>query len=207
MTFMKITLNKRSLLRKILVMLVCAVVVAIAYFELGHRYNFGHFVAYGLHVDVLSEDVSIGIPGQKKMYKAELSNFSFWPVRLEACDYLTDAFGRGTEYPYAVQRWDSASSSWQTIVAPNGDDFCHPVPLSTIETHRTSRRLWPGMQVQVMEGEATGAREPFQKDDKARFIVFKRLGKEVDWRNAVASESFIIEDEVSRESVPFRVKH
>jgi len=188
-------------------MLVSAVVVAIAYFELGHRYNFGHFVPYGLHVDVLSEEVSIGIPGQKKMYKAELSNFSFLPVRLEACDYLTDAFGRGTEYPYTVQRWDTVSNGWQTIVEPNGDDFCHPVPLSTIETHRVSKRLLPGMYVQVMEGEATGAREPFQKDDKARFIVFKRLGKEVDWRNAVASEPFIIEDEVSRQNVPFRVKH
>src|SRR5215510_8172793 len=121
---MKFSLNKRSLLRNLLLMLVCAIVVAIAYFEGGHKYNFGHFVPYGLHVDVLSEEVSIGIPGQKKMYKAELSNFSFWPVKLEACDYLTDAMGRGTEYPYAVQRWDKASASWQTIVKPNGDDFC-----------------------------------------------------------------------------------
>jgi hypothetical protein len=40
------------------------------------------------------------------------------------------------------------------------------------------------MYVQVMESEATGAREPFQEDDKARFVVFKRLGREVDWRNA-----------------------
>lgn len=197
---------KRTLIR-FLLMLVCAVVVAVAYCEIGHRYKFGHFVPYGLHVDVLSEEVSIGIPGQKKMYQAELSNFSFWPVKLEACDYLTDAFGRGTAYPYAVQRWDSASGSWQTIVATTGDDFCHPVPLSMIETHRVSRRLWPGVQVEVMEGEATGAREPFQKNDKARFIVFKRLGQEVDWRYAIASEPFIIEDEVSREGVSFRVQH
>ena len=158
-------------------------------------------------VDVLSEEVSIGIPGQKKMYQAQLSNFSLLPVRLDACDYLTDAFGRGTEYPYAVQRWDSASNGWQTIVEPTEDDFCHPVPLSTVETTRVSKRLWPGMYVQIMEGEATGAREPFQKDDKARFIIFKTLGKELDWRNAIASEPFIIEDDVSRENGPFRVKH
>ena len=82
---MKIVLNKRSLLRRLLLMLLCEIVVAIAYFEVGHRYNFGHFVPYGLHVDVLSEEVSIGIPGQKKIYKAELSNFSFWPVRPEMC--------------------------------------------------------------------------------------------------------------------------
>lgn len=204
---MKVAFKRRSLVGRILLMLVCAVVVAIAYFELGHRYNFGHFVPYGLHVDVLSEEVSIGIPGQKNMYRAELSNFSFWPAKLEACDYLTDAFGRGTKYLYAVQRWDITSSSWQTIAEPNEDNFCHPVPLSTIETHRVSKRLWPGMQVQVMEGEATGATEPFQKNDKARFIVFRRLGKEVDWRNAVASDPFMIEDDVSIQGVPFRVRH
>jgi hypothetical protein len=204
---MKIALNKRSLLQRFLLMLVTGVVVAIAYFEIGHRYNFGHFVSYGLHVDVLSEEVSIGIPGQKKMYRAELSNFSFWPVRLEACDYVSDDFGHGTKYPYAVQRWDSVSGSWHTIVAPNVEDFCRPMPLSTIETHTASRRLWPGMRVQVMEGEATGAQESFRKDDKARFVVFKTLSEELDWRNAVVSDPFVIEDEVLRENVPFRVKH
>ena len=76
-----------------------------------------------------------------------------------------------------------------------------------VETHRVSKRLWPGMHVEVMEGEATGAQEPFQKNDKARFVVFRRIGKEVDWRNAVASAPFVIEDEVLRENVPFRVRH
>jgi len=204
---MRVAFNKRSIVRRFLLMLACAIVVASAYFEIGHRYKFGHFVSYGLHVDVVSEDVSIGIPGQTKMYRAELSNFSFWPVRLEACDYVTDGFGRGTEYPYAVQRWESASGSWRTIVAPDRDDFCQPVALSTIETHPASRRLWPGMQVQVMEGEATGAREPFKKDDKARFVVFKTLDKELNWWNVVASEPFTIKDEVLRQNVPLRVKH
>jgi hypothetical protein len=83
------------------------------------------------------------------------------------------------------KRSDSTSNGWHTIVEPNGDDFCHPVPLSRIEAHRVSKRLWPGMYVQVFESEATGAREPFQKDDKARFVVFKRLGKEVDWQTEV----------------------
>ena len=95
---MELKINRRYFVRTILLILV-GVIVAIAYVEVGHRYNFGHFVPYGLHVDVLSKEVSIGIPGQKNIYRAELSNFSFWPVKLEACDYITDAFGRGTEYP------------------------------------------------------------------------------------------------------------
>jgi hypothetical protein len=178
-----------------------------AYFEFAHRYNFGHFVPYGLHVDVLSEEISIGIPGQKKLYRAELSNFTFWPVRLDACDYVTDALGHGTEYPYAVQRWDRASNEWQTIVDVNGEGFCKPMPLSRGETLLKRKLLWPGQEVEVMESEATGAREPFEKGDLARFIVFKTVANEPDWKNGIQSESFVIEDDVSRDGVQFRVKH
>jgi len=78
----KMVITKKALVLGALVAIVLSVVAFIAYFELGHRYHFGHLVPYGLHVDVLSEEVSIGIPGQKKMYKAELSNFSFFPARL-----------------------------------------------------------------------------------------------------------------------------
>jgi hypothetical protein len=200
-------ITKKALVLGSLLAIVVSVVAFISYFEFGHRYNFGHFVPYGLHVDVLSEEVSIGIPGQKKMYKAELSNFSFWPASLAACDYVTDAFGHGTEYPYAVQRWDNAAGSWQTIVEVNGEGFCQPMPLSTIETNLKSRLLWPGMYVEVMEGEATGAREPFQKGDEARFVVFRTVGKNADWQNAIASKSFVIEDDVIRGNGQFRVKH
>lgn len=185
-------------------MAVCAIVITISYFELRHRYNFGHFVPLGLHVDVLSEDRYIGIPGQTKMYRAELSNFTFWPVRLDACDYITDAFDHGTEYPYAIQHWNSNSGSWQTISEPNREDFCRPAPSSKIKADQLSRRLLPGMSVKVSDGEATGARDAFRKGDRARFVVFKNLG---DWPGAVASETFIIEDDVLRNGEPFRMKH
>ena len=178
-----------------------------AYVEFAHRYNFGHFVPYGLHVDVLSKEMSIGIPGQTKLYRAELSNFTFWPAKLDACDYVTDAFGYGTEYPYAVQRWDKASNEWETIVEVNGEVFCKPAPLSRGQTQLGGKLLWPGMEVEVMDGEATGAREPFQKGDLARFIVFKSVSKEPDWKKAIASKSFVIEDDVVRDGVQFRVKH
>jgi hypothetical protein len=199
--------KKRALAATIVVVVLSSMAVSIAYVEFAHLYNFGHLVQYGLHVDVLSEEVSIGIPGQKKMYRAELSNFTFWPTKLDACDCVTDAFGHGTEYPYAVQRWDNNSKSWQTIVEVTGEAFCQVTPLSTIETHLRSKLLWPGMSVEVMEGEATGAREPFQKGDLARFMVFRTAGKDVGWKTVVASSSFVIEDDVARDSGSFRVEH
>jgi hypothetical protein len=184
-----------------------AACVSIAYLEGGHKYNFGHFVPYGLHVDVISRDVSIGIPGQTKMYEAQLSNFTLWPVSLQACHYMDDAFGRGTMFPYAVQRWDANANGWNTVVETSGDDFCRPVPLSVVEAKLTSHRLGPGMEVQVVEGEATGAREPFKRGDLARFVVFRNLGKDIDFRTAAASAAFVIEDEVERDGTQFRVKH
>ena len=68
---MKIRINRRSLLRRALLILIAVIVIAVAYVEFDHRYNYGHFVGYGLHVDALSSDSYIGIPGQKKMYWAE----------------------------------------------------------------------------------------------------------------------------------------
>ena len=205
---MSVVINKASLLRRTLLAFAAALCVLVGYFEFEHRYNYGHFFSYGLHVDAISEYANIGIPGQTHMYRARLFNFTLLPMSFTACDYVTDAMGRGTEYPYAVQRWDAASNSWQTIVEVSGEGFCHPVPLSTIETNLVSKRLWPGMSVEVMEGEATGAREPFQQGDLARFVVFRRLEKEADWRYAIPSVPFSIEDRVIRgEDGSFRVKH
>lgn len=198
---------KKPILRIILALaiLLCGL---IAYVEFTHRYNYGHFVHYGLHIDVVSKDSDIGIPGQTKMYHAELSNFTLWPAKLTACNYVTDAFDHGTDYPYAVQRWDARSNNWQTVVEEDVESFCQPYPLGKIQTQVVSKTLWPGMSVQVMEGEATGAREPFRKGDLARFVVFRRIDKQADWQRAIPSVAFTIEDDVERnEGGTFRVAH
>ena len=59
-----------------------------------------------------------------------------------------------------------------------------------------------------MSGEATGAREPFRKDDLARFVVFRKVVPRGDWQTAVPSVPFRIEDDVIRnENDSFRVQH
>lgn len=180
-------LNQASLLRSLLLAVVAITCLAVIGVEWVHHHNYGHFVSYGLHVDVLNEDAYSGIPEQTKMYWARLSNYSLLPVSLPACDYVTDAFEHGTEFPYAVQRWDASAHSWQTIVDMSGEGYCRPAPLSMIETHLVSKRLLPGMSVDVLEGEATGAREPFRKGDLARFVVFRKLDKTGNWQSAIPS--------------------
>jgi hypothetical protein len=177
-------------------------------FEWNHHRTYGHFVSYGLHVDPLNRDADIGIPGQTKMYWARLSNYSLRSVTLPACDFVTDTLSPGTEYPYAVQRFDTSSNTWNTVMDESGEWFCRPVPLSTVETHLVSKKLAPGGSVDVMEGEATGARDPFHQGDLARFVVFTKLDKSGDWTSAIPSVPFRIEDNVIRdEANPLRVKH
>jgi hypothetical protein len=175
--------------------------------EWQHHHEYGHLFSYGLHVDVLNDDFNIGIPGQTKMYWARLSNYSLLPVRLPACDFVSDTLTPGTEYAYAVQRYDEASKSWQTIADATEDGFCLPAPLSKGDTHVVYRYLLPGSSVKVMDGEATGAREPFRKGELARFVVFRRMAQSGDWPSAIPSEPFRIEDDVIRDNGSFRVKH
>ena len=163
----------------------------LAIFEFSHRYNYGHFVSYGLHVDVIAHGSSIG---QGKMYEPHLFNFTLLPVSLEACDFVDDTLSPVTEYPYAVQRLDTVSKDWQTVVAVSGEDFCTPTPLSEAETRIVSKRLWPGSTIKIMDGEATGEREPFTKGDMARFVVFMEIHKGANWQTAIPSTPFWIED-------------
>ena len=198
----------RTFIRTLIISCVGLVCILVVGFEWAHYHTYGHLVSYGLHVDSLNRDAYIGIPGQTKMYSARLSNFTVWPVSLPACDYVSDDFGKGTEFPYAVQRWDPLSNSWQTVSDMSADGFCQMTPLSKIAAELVSRKLWPGSSVDVMEGEATGADDSFRKGDLARFVVFRKLDRSGDWQNAITSVPFAIEDDVIREgNTSFRLKH
>lgn len=174
--------------------------------ELIHRRDFGHFVTYGLHIDVVIYAADIGIPGQTKMYQAKLRNFTLFPVRLDSCSFLTDTLNSATDYPYCVQRWEAGQAAWETIAEPSGDEFCSDT-LGRGSSHIDTSVIWPGMSVDVMDGEATGARDPFSKGDSARFVVFRQIGQRVDWGTAIASEPFQIQDQVIRDSENYRVAH
>jgi len=159
-----------------------------------------------LHVDALNKDFSIAIPGQTKLYWAELSNYSFTTVRLPGCRIPTDILFPPVEYPYAVQRFNEAAKSWQTVIDETEKGWCAFPQTDRIGPAETY--LSPGSSVKVMGSEATGAREPFRKGDLARFVVFRNVGARGDWKTAVVSAPFRIEDDVVREeNNSFRVKH
>src|SRR5215831_16492276 len=204
-------MRKRRFARRARTLVPAVLAVVIGYvliLEAMHRRQYGHYFSYGVHVDSLSEDGYIGVPGQTKLYRARLFNFEFLPLKVTACDYITDALQQGTELPYAIQRYDPLTKTWQTLPGFDEQYFCTPAPTSTIKDDIVSRWIWPGTGIDVMEGEATGARDAFQKGDLARFVVFTDIRKGNQWESAIFSEPFEIQDQVIREEGDsFRVKH
>ena len=196
----------RHLVRNLLVMFGCSLFATTLYIEFRHWYNFGHFVSYGLHVDAVNEDAYIGIPGQTKMYWPEISNFSLLPVRLPACRPVSDTLNPPLENAYAIQRFDERSQSWQTLRNTPDSEFC--VNPFTNESSLESSYLLPGSSVKVMSGSAVGAMDEFHKNDLARWVVFRQVSPSANWKTAVASQPFRIEDDVQRnEGGPFRIQH
>ena len=141
------------------------------------------------------------------MYWPRLSNYTLLPSKLAACNYVTDAMDPGTEYPYAVQMWNASTNNWDTITDVDWENYCHPYGLGMIQTELVSKRLWPGMSVDVMDGEATAARAPLQKGDKFRFVVFTSTDRNSAWKTSIASVPSVIQEQVIRGDASFNIEH
>jgi hypothetical protein len=174
-----------------------------------HHYNFGHYFSYGSHIDVISRYGYIGIPGQTQLYSGEFTNYSVLPVKFVACDYTSDTLSDETDFPYGLQRWNSSSNSWETIFAIESEDYCQPMPTHGGGNHIISKWILPLQSIQVVSDEATGAREPFRKGDRARFVAFRDVSNGNAWNTAIVSETFVIEDDVIRDenSPSLRIQH
>jgi len=126
--------------------------------------------SHGLRAELKIETADIGIPGITKAYEAKLVNRSLWPIRVQYCDFMTDAMTRRKSVPYTLERWDANANEWKTMVRANGEEFCRPYPLGIVQAKLRSRLLWPGQSISTGE-EATAARDGFSIGDKVRFLI------------------------------------
>lgn len=176
------------------------ILLLVVWVEVSHRINYGHFVLYGVHVDVVSQRADIGIPGIERMYSAEAFNYTFLPFALQGCRVPKDVSPfEVVDYRYQVQRFDPEYGVWVKVVGYDPFD-CEPL---------VTTRIWPGQSIRTVDWEATGARNGIQKGDTARFVVFTAFNKVDDApdQRILSSPSFIIEDHVADPSVSYRVKH
>ncbi|HLF82835.1 MAG TPA: hypothetical protein VI837_01520 [Blastocatellia bacterium] len=176
------------------------ILILVAWVEVSHRINYGHFVSYGLHTDTLSRRADIGIPGVEMLYATETFNFTLLSFSAQGCQAPTDLSPfYEMIYRYQVQRFDPVSGEWVKVIGVDPSD-CEPL---------MTRRIWPGQSIRTVDWEATGARKGLQKGDTARFVVFTALNKvdEAADQRILSSPSFTIEDQVADPSVSYRVKH
>jgi hypothetical protein len=80
-----------STLQKVGVFLIAATSLGVIIQESIHFYRYGHFVLPTLHADTVVRTGDIGIEGISKLYEAKLTNYAPVPVKVTACDFISDA--------------------------------------------------------------------------------------------------------------------
>src|SRR5581483_11415859 len=171
--------------------------------QIYHLARFGHLAPLALHADIIIRRVDAGIPGVSKDYEAGLTNYGVKPVTVMACDFVSDASESGRIVPYAIERWNPVSRSWQTVLGYDTSAFCRSYPLGISQAHLVSTRLWLGQSIST-GSESTAAREEFSIGDRPRFVVFGQDAHRP--KSAFATIAFSI-DEHPYSEVPLRIRH
>ena len=190
--------------QKVGIFLIVTASVGVIIQESIHFYRHHHFVPLALHADAIVQRGDIGIEGISKLYEARLTNYAPFPVKVTACDFISDASARGTMVAYAVERWNRQLGKWEKVVEWDESSFCRPYPLGIAQAQIVSKWLWPGQSIST-SWEATAARGGFALGDSARFSVF--YGTAGDWKRVLPTAVFRIDELRKMEDVPLRVGH
>ena len=182
-------------------MAAAAVVLAVTGIEVLHHRTWHHYFSFGIHTHLLRESVDIAIPGVSKDYAVTATNYTPLPILMHGCKGPSDIspFYEVT-YRYQVEKWESASGTWIKIMA---------IPPACPEEDLVTKAFGLGETMEIVESEATGARDGLHKGDLVRFTVFTSFNDSDDDRKQrpIISPSFIIEDEKLESEIPFRVRH
>lgn len=193
--------QKKYWLRLGLVAAAAVVVFAVIGIEALHHRTWHHYVWFGIHTHVLRERVDIAIPGVSNMYAVTATNYTPLPIRMHGCKGPSDVtpFCEIT-YRYQVEKWESASGTWNKIMA---------IPPECPGEELVTKAFGPGETMEIVESEATGARDGLHKGDLVRFTVFTSFNESDDSlkQRLITSPAFIIEDEKLESDIPYRVRH
>jgi len=135
--------------------------------ELRHRSKYGHFAAYGIHTDVVSENHDLGIPGVQTVYCMVLTNLTFFPAKFEAIKLPGGFIGSGYKYHDQLQKWDQKSGSWVTVM-----DTVAVSAGSGWDRPNITRTIWPGQSIYPIGWDAIAATEGVTSGDTVRIAVF-----------------------------------
>ncbi len=99
---------------KVLVVAAASVFLLVGSTEVLHRRKYGHFVAYGIHTDVILGNSDVGM---NDTYWARLENFSFGPLELVGCVFPNDVIGEPNSilFHWDVQKRAPNSTMWVSL--------------------------------------------------------------------------------------------
>jgi hypothetical protein len=80
-----------------------ALVIVAVSFEIYHERNFGHFVGYGVHTDIVVES---------DFHFARVLNLSLSTLDIKGCRMGGGYAGNGIFYDFDVQKWDPSNGQW-----------------------------------------------------------------------------------------------
>jgi len=175
-----------------------------AYMKISHYTYYGHWAPIGLHADVITRHVSIGIPGISKMYEGVITNLGILPVRVTRCDFIDDTNSRGSMVAYSVERKVQRTNQWQAVLPFDASDFCKPYPLGIAQATLNEVWLWPGQNVGTGE-EATAASNSLKLGDSVRFLIHARLSPGTP--RLIPTPEFLIDEQIQEPSDIFRLRH
>ena len=145
--------------------IVGAMVLGIAALEIHHRVRYGHFVGYGIHVDVAESSGDIGVPGIKTFYAAQVSNYTLFPLNLVGWEYRSDFLGAPPSFGcrFQIQKLSPQDVHWIVVM-----DF---KPAGTSQFPVVIKKLYPLGSIVPME-RLPAAVDSLRKGDRVRFAVF-----------------------------------
>lgn len=171
-----------------------------------HVVQYGHEPPRGIHVDLVEEKGSIGIPGVNHLYEAHLFNFSYFPALVEECYFIDDVGWRSSKIAYRVQKRGSASDEWQSVGGDTGEYFCKTY-FGVNGAKTITSLLMPG-EMRSTSWEATAGREGLKKGDSIRFVVLTRIHSTSDSDfGSYPTQTIILKEESEDKDTQYRLRH
>jgi hypothetical protein len=139
--------------------------------ELRHHAQYGHWISYGWHGDVISEIPDSGriVPGVLHTQKAVMTNFTLLPTVVEACIAPNDVQPHEIPvFPFRLEKLNRSGKTWETW-PPSRRPTCLNLPIR-------AKVVWPlksysSIQVPV------AAIAWFRKGDWIRFVGLSKCDK------------------------------
>ena len=165
--------------------------------DLRHHSQYGDWMSYGWHFDVISQVAEGGIvvPGVQHTQRAVVTNFTILPHFVEAC--IAPNVGSGPHeipiFPFRIERL-AKTGTWQTW-PPSQWPTCLNLPIRR-------KIIWPLKSYSSQQG-ALAAVTWFHKGDWIRFVGLSKCDKPTEPHEEFVSQPFQLTGErIGKEGKP-----